>query len=205
MAKQPRILAGQTAAITGAARGIGKATAQALVRQGMKVAIGDVDLAAAQQTAAELGREHDRGPARRHRSRFVRRLPRPRRRAARARRRARQQRGDHADRAIRRRGRPHGEAHGGHQHPRRHPRHEAGARSDGAPRSRAHREHLLAGRQVRGAGRRDLLGHQARRRGPQRGRARRVAADGRPCRSELCDAVRRQHRARLGVSARRAG
>lgn len=55
MAKQPRILAGQTAAITGAARGIGKATAQALLRQGMKVAIGDVDLAAAQQTATELG------------------------------------------------------------------------------------------------------------------------------------------------------
>lgn len=55
MAKQPRILAGQTAAITGAARGIGKATAQALLRQGMKVAIGDLDLAAAQQTAAELG------------------------------------------------------------------------------------------------------------------------------------------------------
>jgi NADP-dependent 3-hydroxy acid dehydrogenase YdfG len=55
MAKQPRILAGQTAAITGAARGIGKATAQALLRQGMKVAIGDVDLAAAQQTAKELG------------------------------------------------------------------------------------------------------------------------------------------------------
>jgi short-subunit dehydrogenase len=55
MAKQPRILAGQTAAITGAARGIGKATAQALLRQGMKVAIGDVDLAAARQTASELG------------------------------------------------------------------------------------------------------------------------------------------------------
>jgi NADP-dependent 3-hydroxy acid dehydrogenase YdfG len=55
MAKQPRILAGQTAAITGAARGIGKATAQALLRQGMKVAIGDVDLAAAQRTASELG------------------------------------------------------------------------------------------------------------------------------------------------------
>ena len=55
MAKQPRILAGQTAAITGAARGIGKATAQALLRQGMRVAIGDVDLAAAQQTASQLG------------------------------------------------------------------------------------------------------------------------------------------------------
>jgi NADP-dependent 3-hydroxy acid dehydrogenase YdfG len=55
MAKQPRILAGQTAAITGAARGIGRATAQALLRQGVRVAIGDVDLAAAQTTAEELG------------------------------------------------------------------------------------------------------------------------------------------------------
>jgi short-subunit dehydrogenase len=55
MAKQPRILAGQTAAITGAARGIGRATAEAFLRQGMRVAIGDVDLAAAQATASELG------------------------------------------------------------------------------------------------------------------------------------------------------
>jgi NADP-dependent 3-hydroxy acid dehydrogenase YdfG len=55
MAKQPRILAGQTAAITGAARGIGRATAEAFLGQGMRVALGDVDLAAAEQTAAELG------------------------------------------------------------------------------------------------------------------------------------------------------
>jgi NADP-dependent 3-hydroxy acid dehydrogenase YdfG len=55
MAKQPRILAGGAAAITGAARGIGRATAQALLRQGMKVAIGDLDLLAAQRTAQELG------------------------------------------------------------------------------------------------------------------------------------------------------
>src|SRR5271156_1455889 len=55
MAKQPRILAGETAAITGAARGIGRATAQAFVRQGMRVAIGDVDLQAAERTASELG------------------------------------------------------------------------------------------------------------------------------------------------------
>jgi NADP-dependent 3-hydroxy acid dehydrogenase YdfG len=55
MAKQPRILAGQTAAITGAARGIGRATAAAFLRQGMRVAIGDVDFDAAAQTAAELG------------------------------------------------------------------------------------------------------------------------------------------------------
>jgi NADP-dependent 3-hydroxy acid dehydrogenase YdfG len=55
MAKQPRILAGETAAITGAARGIGRATAEAFLRQGMKVAIGDVDFEAARQTATELG------------------------------------------------------------------------------------------------------------------------------------------------------
>jgi NADP-dependent 3-hydroxy acid dehydrogenase YdfG len=55
MANQPRNLAGQTVAITGAARGIGRATAQALVAQGMKVAIGDIDRAAAQRTAEELG------------------------------------------------------------------------------------------------------------------------------------------------------
>jgi short-subunit dehydrogenase len=58
MAKQPRILAGQTAAITGAARGIGRATAEALMRQGMKVAIGDVDLPAAQATVSELAPTH---------------------------------------------------------------------------------------------------------------------------------------------------
>ncbi len=55
MAKQPRILAGETAAITGAARGIGRATAEALLRQGMRVAIGDLDLQAASRTASELG------------------------------------------------------------------------------------------------------------------------------------------------------
>jgi NADP-dependent 3-hydroxy acid dehydrogenase YdfG len=55
MAKQPRILAGETAAITGAARGIGRATARALLQQGMRVAIGDVDADAAVAAAAELG------------------------------------------------------------------------------------------------------------------------------------------------------
>jgi NADP-dependent 3-hydroxy acid dehydrogenase YdfG len=55
MAKQPRILAGETAAITGAARGIGRATAEAFLRQGMKVAIGDLDIEAARKTASELG------------------------------------------------------------------------------------------------------------------------------------------------------
>ena len=55
MAKEPRILAGETAAITGAARGIGRATAEALLAQGMKVAIGDVDYGQAAKTASELG------------------------------------------------------------------------------------------------------------------------------------------------------
>ena len=45
----------RVAAITGAARGIGRATALALVREGARVAVGDVDLAAAHRTARELG------------------------------------------------------------------------------------------------------------------------------------------------------
>jgi NAD(P)-dependent dehydrogenase (short-subunit alcohol dehydrogenase family) len=55
MAKQPRSLSGKVAVITGGGRGIGAATARALVGRGARVAIGDVDLATAQQTAAELG------------------------------------------------------------------------------------------------------------------------------------------------------
>jgi NADP-dependent 3-hydroxy acid dehydrogenase YdfG len=53
--KQPRVLTGQVAAITGGARGIGRATAEAFVRQGMKVAIGDLDVTEAQRTADQLG------------------------------------------------------------------------------------------------------------------------------------------------------
>ena len=55
MAKQPRTISGRVVAITGGARGIGKATAAALVREGASVAIGDVDLVLAQSTAEELG------------------------------------------------------------------------------------------------------------------------------------------------------
>ncbi len=56
MAKQPpRILAGQVAAITGGARGIGHETARHLIAQGMRVAIGDLDAAATEAAAAELG------------------------------------------------------------------------------------------------------------------------------------------------------
>lgn len=51
---KPVRLAGSTVAITGAARGIGKATAAALAREGAKVAIGDLDLELAEATAEEL-------------------------------------------------------------------------------------------------------------------------------------------------------
>ncbi|MDX6617518.1 MAG: hypothetical protein QOD60_2609 [Solirubrobacterales bacterium] len=52
---EPRSLNGRTVAITGGARGIGKATAKALVAKGARVAIGDLDLALAEKTATELG------------------------------------------------------------------------------------------------------------------------------------------------------
>jgi NAD(P)-dependent dehydrogenase (short-subunit alcohol dehydrogenase family) len=55
MAKHPRSLSDKVVAITGGARGIGRATAAALVRKGAKVAIGDIDVELAEQTAAELG------------------------------------------------------------------------------------------------------------------------------------------------------
>jgi NAD(P)-dependent dehydrogenase (short-subunit alcohol dehydrogenase family) len=55
MAKQRRSLSGKVVAITGGARGIGKATATALVGKGCRVAIGDIDLKLAEETAAGLG------------------------------------------------------------------------------------------------------------------------------------------------------
>lgn len=55
MAKERRALAGKVVAITGGARGIGKATAAALVRRGCRVAIGDLDVALAEETAVGLG------------------------------------------------------------------------------------------------------------------------------------------------------
>lgn len=55
MRKQPRSLRGRVVAITGGAQGIGAATAAALVGQGARVAIGDLDPRRAEKTAAELG------------------------------------------------------------------------------------------------------------------------------------------------------
>jgi NAD(P)-dependent dehydrogenase (short-subunit alcohol dehydrogenase family) len=55
MAKERQSLSGKVVAITGGARGIGKATATALVRKGCRIAIGDLDLELAEETAAGLG------------------------------------------------------------------------------------------------------------------------------------------------------
>jgi len=48
-------LRGKTALITGAARGIGRASAERYVAEGAKVAIADIDLDRAQTTASEVG------------------------------------------------------------------------------------------------------------------------------------------------------
>ncbi|MER8468101.1 L-iditol 2-dehydrogenase [Mesorhizobium sp. M1328] len=48
-------LGGKSALITGSARGIGRAFAEAYMREGATVAIGDINLEAAEKTASEIG------------------------------------------------------------------------------------------------------------------------------------------------------
>ena len=55
MTSPTRSLSGRVIAISGAARGIGLATARAAARKGARVAIGDLDLGLAEQAAASLG------------------------------------------------------------------------------------------------------------------------------------------------------
>ncbi|HEX2177011.1 MAG TPA: SDR family oxidoreductase [Nocardioidaceae bacterium] len=54
MARQARSLSGKVVVVTGGGRGIGAATAQTLVREGAQVAIADLDLDRAKETAAAL-------------------------------------------------------------------------------------------------------------------------------------------------------
>lgn len=53
------VLAGKVVAITGGARGIGRATAAAFLGAGAAVAIGDIDVELVAKTAAELGADPD--------------------------------------------------------------------------------------------------------------------------------------------------
>ena len=56
MSRYPSInLNGAVVAITGAAQGIGRATAEQFISRGARVAIGDLDLEKAEKTAAEIG------------------------------------------------------------------------------------------------------------------------------------------------------
>jgi NAD(P)-dependent dehydrogenase (short-subunit alcohol dehydrogenase family) len=63
MARETRNLSGKVVAITGGARGIGFATAQACARKGMAVALGDLDASLASESAGKLGGDKHLGLA----------------------------------------------------------------------------------------------------------------------------------------------
>ena len=155
-----RSLNGKVAAITGGARGIGLATAQALTAAGVRVAIGDLDEDLAKAAAKEIGgnavglhldvTDHAGFTA------FL----------------------DEVERELGpldvlvnnagimlldllddESGREHG-ASGGDRPDRRHPRHSRGRPPDEAPAQRAHRQHCLRRGQGRHGRRRDLFGRR---------------------------------------------
>jgi short-subunit dehydrogenase len=55
MAKQQRSLTGKVVAVTGAGRGLGRAIAEALAREGARIALCDLDGESAERAASELG------------------------------------------------------------------------------------------------------------------------------------------------------
>ena len=198
MAKAPRSLAGKVVAITGGARGIGRATAAALIVQGARVAIGDIDAPLAEQTAQELGGGTIGLPLDvTDRASFETFLEEVERQLGPARR-ADQQRRDHADRPVRGGDRRDRRADDRHQPPRRDLRLQARARALPAPRPRPPGQHRLGGRQGRLPRRGHLLRHQARRGRPERGDPRRGPVHRH--RRQHRDAGGGQHRAGLGAA-----
>ena len=194
MAKERRSLNGKVVAITGGARGIGKATATALVRKGCRVAIGDLDLELAEQTAAGLGGGTIALPLDvTDRASFESFLDETERQLGPVDA-VDQQRRDHAGDAVRRRERGLGPAPDRHQPARRHHRHPAGDRA-AAARAAAATSSTSPRRRAKPAipGIATYSGTKHAVVGTERGGARRAARQRR--RGALRDADRRQHRA----------